>query len=73
MRLTRYINYKNNKDKDKDKEDDKENVKENKKEKNSKKVNIVKPNSNSELDKMGEIKKDDKNGANDKKQLFKIK
>jgi hypothetical protein len=68
-----YINYKNNKDKDKDKEDDKENDKENKKEKNSKKVNIVKPNSNSELDKMGEIKKDDKNGANDKKQLFKIK
>ena len=66
-----YINYKNNKDKDK--EDDKENDKENKKEKNSKKVNIVKPNSNSELDKMGEIKKDDKNGANDKKQLFKIK
>ena len=68
-----YINYKNNKDKDKDKEDDKENDKENKKEKNSKKVNIVKPNSNSELDKMGEIKKDDKNGSNDKKQLFKIK
>ena len=68
-----YINYKNNKDKDKDKEDDKENDKENKKEKNSKKVNIVKPNSISELDKTGEIKKDDKNGSNDKKQLFKIK
>ena len=66
-----YINYKNNKDKDK--EDDKENDKENKKEKNSKKVNIVKPNSNSELDKMGEIKKDDKNEDIDKKQLFKIK